>query len=69
MTHEILHFNEDGIVHARLSGAMTHADQQALEDLARKLIDAGGKVRLLVTLEEFDKDLSWSASRFACSLS
>jgi hypothetical protein len=22
-----------------------------------------------VTLEEFDKDLSWSASRFACSLS
>lgn len=62
MTHEILHSNEDGIVHARLSGAMTLADQQALEDLARRLIDAGGKVRLLVTLEDFEgwaKDSAW----------
>ena len=62
MTHEILHCNEDGIVHARLSGAMTLADQQALEDLAKRLIDAGGKVRLLVTLEEFEgweKDAAW----------
>ena len=62
MTHEILHSNDDGIVHARLSGAMTHADQQALEALAKRLIDAGGKVRLLVTLEGFEgwqKDSAW----------
>jgi hypothetical protein len=62
MTHEILHFNGDGIVHARLRGTMTLADQQALEGLAKSLIDAGGKVRLLVTLEEFEgwqKDSAW----------
>jgi len=62
MTHEILQCNEDGIVHARLSGAMTLADQQALEGLAKRMIDAGGKVRLLVTLEGFEsweKDSAW----------
>ena len=62
MTHEILQNNEDGIVHARLSGTMTLSDQQALEALAKRLIDAGGKVRLLVTLEAFEgweKDSGW----------
>jgi len=62
MTHEILHLNEDGIVHARLSGVMTLADQQAFEDLVKRLIDAGGKVRVLVTLEGFEgwaKDSGW----------
>ena len=62
MSHQILHCTEDGTVHARLSGVMTHADQQAFEDLAKKLVDAGSKVRLLVTLEGFEgweQDAAW----------
>ncbi len=54
MTHEFLQPSPDGIVQARLSGTMTPADQQAFEELAKRLIDAGGKVRLLVTLEGFE---------------
>jgi hypothetical protein len=62
MTHEILQSTHDGIVHTRLSGVMTHADQQALEGLAKSLIDGGSKVRLLVTLEDFEgwsRDSAW----------
>jgi hypothetical protein len=58
MTHEILHINDNGIVHARLTGVMTHADLQALEHLAKRVIDAGGNLRLLVTLEAFE---GWTA--------
>jgi SpoIIAA-like len=53
MTNEIIH-KDDGVVHARISKLMTLADQRALEALAKKLIDAGQKVRLLVTLEAFE---------------
>lgn len=54
MTHEFLPSAQDDLVQARLSGTMTPADQRAFESLARKLVDAGGKVRLLVTLDGFE---------------
>ena len=62
MSNQILPSQEDDIVHARISGVMTLADQQALETLAKKLIDAGRKVRLLVTLADFEgweKNEAW----------
>ena len=62
MTNEILGPAEDGIIHARISGTMTLADQHALESLAKTLIDAGQEVRLLVTLDSFEgweQDPAW----------
>lgn len=62
MTTEITQANEEGVVHARISGVMTPADQQALEGLARRLINAGLTLSLLVTLEEFEgwkRDPAW----------
>ena len=53
MPYEILLANK-AIVYVRLSGVMTHADLQALEGQAKGLIDAGVKLRLLVTLEAFE---------------
>ena len=53
MAHEIVECDESGIVQARISGVMTPADQQAFEQMAKRLIDAGGKVRVLVTLDGF----------------
>lgn len=53
MTNEIIQSKED-VVHARISGVMTLADQLALETLAKQLIEAGQKVSLLVTLEAFE---------------
>ena len=62
MTTEITQADEEGVVHARISGVMTPADQQALEGLARRLINAGLTLSLLVTLEEFEgwkRDPAW----------
>jgi len=62
MANEIIQASEDGVVHARISGVMTPEDQRALESLARRLIDAGQKITLLVTLEDFNgwkKDTAW----------
>lgn len=62
MTCQILQSSEDGVVHARISGVMTHADQQGLEGLAKGFIDAGRKVSLLVSLEDFngwERDEAW----------
>jgi len=64
MANEIVQSKEDGIVHARISGEMTPLDQQALERVAKKLIAAGQKISLLVTLEDFKgwkKDPAWAA--------
>lgn len=63
MAHEIIQANADGVVHARISGVMTPDDQHGLEDMARRLIDAGQTLSLLVTLEDFDgwkKDPAWA---------
>ena len=63
MTIEITQPGESGIVQARITGVMTPADQQALEALAVKSIDGGGKVSVLVTLEAFEgwkKDPGWA---------
>lgn len=63
MAHQIMQADDDGVVHARLTGVMTPDDQHALEDLARRLIDAGQTLSLLVTLEDFQgwkKDPAWA---------
>lgn len=63
MAHDIIQANEDGVVHVRISAVMTPEDQQALEALARRLIDAGRSLSLLVTLENFQgwkKDPAWA---------
>lgn len=62
MTCEIIQPGTDGVVHARISGIMTHADQLGLEDKAKELMDDGRKVRVLITLEDFDgwdRDEAW----------
>ena len=64
MAHEIIQANADGVVHARISGVMTPEDQQGLEDMAARLIDAGQTISLLVTLEDFQgwkKDPAWDS--------
>lgn len=63
MAHHIIQANADGVVHARISGVMTRGDQHAMDDLAKRLIDAGQMVSLLVTLEDFEgwkKDPAWA---------
>ena len=37
MANEIVRTQDDGIVHARISGEMTPVDQKALEGLAKEL--------------------------------
>jgi len=54
MAHDIIQADADGVVHARISGVMTPEDQQGMEDMARRLIDAGQTLSLLVTLENFE---------------
>jgi hypothetical protein len=63
MTTEITQSDAGDVVHARISGVMTLADQRALEAFAKNLIDAQQQVRLVVTLEAFEgweKSESWS---------
>lgn len=63
MAHDIIQAHDDGFVHARISGVMTPADQHALEGVARRRIEAGQTLSLLVTLEDFEgwnKDPAWA---------
>ncbi|MGY1458358.1 STAS/SEC14 domain-containing protein [Luteimonas sp. A534] len=53
MSVQITQADDAGVVHARLTGEMTLADQRMLEALARRLIDGGGEVRLLLVLDGF----------------
>lgn len=52
MTYEIIDI-DNAVVCVRLSGLMRFADQQALQGLARDLIEQGKKVRVLVLAEAF----------------
>lgn len=64
MANDIAQSMEDGIVRARITGEMTPLDQRALEGVAKKLLAAGKKISLLVTLEDFrgwKKDPAWAA--------
>lgn len=61
MAYEIIKI-EDAMVHLRISGIMQLRDQQALQNLGKKWIGEGRKVRLLVTLEDFEgweKGMDW----------
>jgi hypothetical protein len=52
----------EGVVHARIGGAMSIADQRALESVARELVDAGQTLRVRISLEDFEgwtKDDRW----------
>jgi hypothetical protein len=63
MSHDIIHSSEGGVVHARISGVMTPDDQRALDDIAKRRVDAGQTILLLVTLENFvgwKKDPAWA---------
>jgi hypothetical protein len=65
MTTRIAELDDSGIMRARISGLMTVSDQRMLEATARKLIDAGHEVRMLVTLEGFEgweKSAAWDDS-------
>lgn len=51
-----------GLVEASVRGVMSVADQRALEDMARRIVDGGQAARLLVTLDGFEgwaKDAAW----------
>lgn len=70
MAHEIIQAYDDGVVHVRVTGVMTPDDQQALEAVARRLIDAGQTLSLLVTLENFvgwKQDPAWADMDFQAS--
>lgn len=53
MAYEILEIDND-IMHVRISGVMRLADQKALQEKARDLIDRGLRPRLLITAENFE---------------
>jgi hypothetical protein len=53
--------------HLRITGVMTLADQQALQDQARVLIDQGLRPRALLVLENFkgwEKGVDWGDMSF-----
>ncbi len=52
MSAEITEYS-DGILSARISGKLTHAELAALQDAASDLIKLEGKVRILVMVENF----------------
>ena len=61
MACEILRVEGD-LVSAKFSGVMRLNDQQALQDIARQIIERGEKVRLLAILEGFqgwEKGVDW----------
>lgn len=61
MAYEILG-NKDGFLHVRISGVMKLADQQSLQRAGMEWTAAGGKVRVLVTLVDFqgwEKEVDW----------
>lgn len=53
MANQILRKEGDNVVRACISKFMTVADQKALEAVAKKLIDDGQKIRVVVTLTDF----------------
>lgn len=57
-----LHTDGRGLVQASIRGLMSVADQRALEDVARRIVDEGQAARLIVTLDDFhgwQKDPEW----------
>jgi hypothetical protein len=63
MANEITQSGAGEIVHARISGVMTVADQRALDAFAGKVLDAQADVRVLVTLDDFrgwEKSGAWA---------
>lgn len=52
MAYEIFDI-DDAVICVRLSGCMRFADQQALQAVARQLIEQGKKVRVLALAENF----------------
>jgi len=53
MAYEILEIDNE-IIRVRISGVMRLADQKALQEVARDLIDRGIKPRLVVMAENFE---------------
>lgn len=53
MAYEVLEIDND-IMRVRISGVMRLADQKALQEMARDLIDRGLKPRLLIMAENFE---------------
>jgi hypothetical protein len=61
MAHEIIRI-DGAVLYIRLSGVMKLADQQSLQAAGMELIAQGRKVRLFVTLEDFEgweKGVDW----------
>lgn len=61
MAYEIMRIN-DAVLYVRISGIMKLADQQSLQTAGMDLIAQGKKVRLFVTLENFqgwEKGVDW----------
>lgn len=62
MANEILSSADERVVHVRITGKMTCADQKFLEDAARHRIDHGGPISVLLTLDNFEgwaRDEGW----------
>ncbi len=62
MAHEITRI-DDAILYVRISGVMKLADEESLHTAGMQLITQGKKLRLLVTLENFQGlsiDEDWS---------
>jgi hypothetical protein len=61
VAYEIIRI-DGAVLYVRISGVMKLADQQSLQNTGMKLIAQGTKVRLLVTLENFqgwEKGVDW----------
>lgn len=62
MAYDIIKI-EDNVVYIRISGIMQFNDQQALQNLGKRLLTQGEKLRLFITLEGFqgwEKGVDWS---------
>lgn len=62
MANQIIQHAGEDVVRARISGRMTVADQKALESFAKRMIDDGRPVRVVLTLVDFqgwDLDDGW----------
>jgi hypothetical protein len=54
---------EDNVVHVRISGIMQVNDQKALQNLGKRLLTQGKKLKLFITLDDFqgwEKGADWS---------
>jgi CTP synthase (UTP-ammonia lyase) len=66
MAYEIEGIDGD-VIRVRLSGVIHLADHQAIQDVAKKLIDQGRKLRVLAITEHFagwDKQDDWTDISF-----